>query len=362
MEPLAFQGRLRDRDHADAPVDASITFEEDALVAEAAGGHRARLPWRGLRLRRSDAGALECSSGGVTISSTEPGFQRALEAAGGNEVADALARLDGETVASPWVGRLGCTLALGVAVFIAVRLPACFTAVTEGVAEEVPYSVDEAIGEFASDQVPVEGGTVSDPVLREAVQVMVDRLAPHRSLADAEFRFRIVDNDLVNAFALPGGHIVVFTGLLETAETPEEVAGVLAHEIAHVTQRHGIRQVVKAAGLTAVIGITLGDLSGLESLIVEVLQNGYGRDAESEADAEGVRMMVAARLDPRGLARFFERLDAEQEVEIPEWLSTHPDSLARASRVQALAAEAGAVDWEPLAIDWDAVKAALEAR
>lgn len=360
MESLSYPGRLRDRDHAEAPLDATLTFEAEALVATTASGHVQRIPWLGMRLRRSDAGAIECSSGGITASSVDPDFLRALEAAGGNDLANQVASLEGESVANPWVGRLGCTLALGLLVLALLKMPACFTRTTEGIAEEIPYSVDEAIGEFASDNMPVEGGVVSEDVLREAVQTMIDRISPHRSLEEAEFQFRIVENEMVNAFALPGGHVVVFTGLLEAAETPEEVAGVIAHELAHVTRRHGIRQVVKAAGLTAVISVTLGDLSGLESLVVEVLQNGYGRDAETEADEEGVRMLVEARIDPRGMARFFERLAEEQEIDMPEWLSTHPDSLRRATRVHELAAAACDVEWEPLDIDWDAVQAALE--
>jgi len=242
-----------------------------------------------------------------------------------------------------------------------------FRAAVGATVDSLPYEVDQAIGESVWGQMDLGGEEVDDPVVRDAIQVMLDRLAPHRSLEEAEFTFKVIDSEVINAFALPGGFIVVFTGLMCEADSPEQVAGVIAHEIAHVTERHGLRRLAHGLGIWAAVSLVSGNTDILTSMALELFTltrvNDYSQDQESEADLEGTRMLVAARIDPAGLADFFAKLEA-QGGELPDslaWFSSHPQHRERVRAIQAHAAELGAPEeYEPLDLDWEAVLAALE--
>jgi Zn-dependent protease with chaperone function len=230
----------------------------------------------------------------------------------------------------------------------------------------LPTDIDRALGDAAFEDMALEGPVVDDPVIVGFVDEVVDRLDDHASVPGFEFRVLVVDAEVVNAFALPGGQIVVFTGLLRAADDAEEVAGVLAHEMAHVTRRHGMRNVAHGAATWLAVSLLLGDANGwvlfAGQLAATAKSNGYSRVQESDADAEGVRMMMAGGLDPSGLARFFARLQAMPGSELAgamTWLSTHPDHQSRIDHVHELAASITAAPRQPLTADFGAVKAAL---
>jgi predicted Zn-dependent protease len=178
--------------------------------------------------------------------------------------------------------------------------------------------------------------------------------SPHR------YRWLVADSPAVNAFAAPGGIVVVNAGLIRAAGSPEEVAGVLAHEIAHAELRHGLRAMVKGAGLRLLAALALGDYSGtvLAEGAKQLTELGFSREAEREADRDGLRRLVAARIDPAGMVRFFEKLAQEESLAPPELLSTHP---ATEERLAGLRREAAALrgEWRPLAVDLAAARAAL---
>ncbi|UCE03661.1 MAG: M48 family metallopeptidase [Candidatus Latescibacterota bacterium] len=168
----------------------------------------------------------------------------------------------------------------------------------------------------------------------------------------------LVENDAANAFAVPGGTIVVWTGLVRSSERAEELAGVVAHEIQHVVQRHSMTALVRAMGLRAALTLLFDSSGALGNLVAEMAASmgelRFSRTQEREADAEALRMLRAAGIDPRGLGDFFARL-AVTTREPPPFLSTHPSSRERASRI---AAESGS--FRALSIDWGAVQADLE--
>lgn len=230
----------------------------------------------------------------------------------------------------------------------------------------LPTDVDRSLGDAAFEDMQLEGPVVDDPVVVGFVDEIVDRLDDHASVQGFEFRVLVVDAEVVNAFALPGGQIVVFTGLLRAADDAEEVAGVLAHEMAHVTRRHGMRNMAHGAATWLAVSLLLGDANGwvlfAGQLAATAKSNGYSRVQESDADAEGVRMMMAAGLDPDGLARFFARLQAMPGSELAgamNWLSTHPDHQSRIDHVHELGASLPAAPRQPLTADFAAVKAAV---
>ncbi len=147
----------------------------------------------------------------------------------------------------------------------------------------LPVSVDETIGTLVIEQVDV-GELVVDPVVVGAIEEIVARLSPHVVLGEVLFQVRVVDSPVVNAFALPGGYIVVYAGLISESDSAEQVAGVLGHEMAHVTLRHGLQRVAQSVGLIAAIQLFLGDTQGLVTLGAKILQtatlNSYSRTQE----------------------------------------------------------------------------------
>jgi predicted Zn-dependent protease len=156
--------------------------------------------------------------------------------------------------------------------------------------------------------------------------------------------------------------VVVFTGLMKKAESGEEVAGVLSHELNHVLQRHGLERIVKNLGLMTVAAIIFGNHQGLVGMMkqlgVELFTLKFGREQETEADLTGLQLLQRAKIDPSGMIRFFERLSEKDEGRM-EWLSTHPMSTARAERLKAELAVLPKKLPEPFRFDWKQVQASL---
>ena len=142
------------------------------------------------------------------------------------------------------------------------------------------------------------------------------------------YRWFIAERPEVNAFAAPGGVVVVFRGLIDAVASPEELAGVLAHEVAHAELRHSLQGLVKSLGLRALMSIALGGAadSMLADAATRMTELRFSRDAEREADANGLQRLVTARISPEGMVRFYERLASEKRSSPPVILSTHPAS------------------------------------
>ncbi|HXV67517.1 MAG TPA: M48 family metallopeptidase [Nitrospira sp.] len=228
--------------------------------------------------------------------------------------------------------------------------------------ERIPVEWEQKLGESAYADFLAHQEIVKEGMAVSAVEEMIQRLVEQIPDNPYQFKVTVVRSDVVNAFALPGGFIVVFTGLMKKAERAEEVAGVMGHELNHVLQRHGLERIVKQLGLMAVVAIIVGDQQGLVGLMrqvgVELLTLKFGRQQETEADLTGLQLLHRARIDPSGMIRFFERLSEKDEGRT-EWLSTHPMSSARAERLKAELAAMSKQTAEPFTFDWAKVRASL---
>lgn len=168
---------------------------------------------------------------------------------------------------------------------------------------------------------------------------------------------RVVNSKHRNAFALPGGQVLVLRGLIEFAFGPNEIAGVLAHELAHIEHRHPLQIAIERTSGAFVIGLLFGDAVGFSvvgTAASAMLQGYYSRDMEAEADERGLALMQAAGFRTTALGEFFERL-ARQEPDLPgifSALSTHPDTGERAARARAAGTGGGAAlsaaEWQAL--------------
>jgi beta-barrel assembly-enhancing protease len=216
--------------------------------------------------------------------------------------------------------------------------------IAEYVANRIPISWEQKFGDRMFAQFENDGTILTNSPWAPAVSNITTRLLPAVSKSGYEFKFHIKQDTNVNAFAIPGGHVVILTGLLEHADSAEEVAGVLAHEIAHVTRRHSLRNIVKSAGLLVVLQAAVGDASGLLAMAAEasryLLEQKFSRDYEREADDQGWSYFIAANIDPRGMTRFFEklkRLTADSPMGTMEnslsLINTHPATQERIDRL-----------------------------
>jgi Zn-dependent protease with chaperone function len=211
-------------------------------------------------------------------------------------------------------------------------------------AGRVPVPWEERLGEAVVRE--LAGTACRDPARVQAIDRIVARLVATSPGSPYTFRVLVVDRPAVNAFAAPGGHVVVYRGLIEQATRPEELAGVLAHELQHVLRRHVTRALFQQASTGLLLTALTGDVTGVVAYGLEAARMlgtlRYSRQAEEEADAEGLRMLAAAGIDGTGLVTFFESL-AKREGSLPGalgYLSTHPSTADRIARLRALAAPA----------------------
>ncbi|TAJ10828.1 MAG: M48 family metallopeptidase [Nitrospirae bacterium] len=253
-------------------------------------------------------------------------------------------------------------VALGSIVGLILLLWLGSDALVQMAVNRIPVEWEQPIGEAARSQFLAGQTIVKEGPAVAAVQEITKRLADAAPGNPYKFEVTLVRSDVVNAFALPGGYVVVFTGLLKKSESPEEVAGVLAHELNHVLLRHGLERIVKTAGIMAVVTIVVGDQQGLVGLAkrlgVELLTLKFGREQETQADVQGLHLLHRAKIAPNGMIRFFDRLSESDKLQV-EILSTHPMSAARAERLKAEASSLSHQDPEPFTFDWSAVQAGL---
>lgn len=196
----------------------------------------------------------------------------------------------------------------------------------------VPLSVEEKLGEASLEAIAPRFHRCRD----ESVERILRRLETTVPSSGYRFRVWIVEDESINAFAAPGGYIVVYRGLLRKTRRPEQLAAVLAHEMQHVIQRHGTKAMLRSVSLWLALAFFTGDANSAIAVMVGNLGSlAYHRADEERADQEAVQMMAAARLDPREMVSMLELLNQETP-ELPRaarYFSTHP---LTADRIEAV--------------------------
>ncbi len=255
-----------------------------------------------------------------------------------------------------WGAVAGSILAVALGLWFGADL------LVEMAVSRMPVEWEQKLGEAAYKDFLSHQDVMKEGPAVKAVEEMTQRLVEQIPDNPYKFQVTVVKSDVVNAFALPGGYVVVFTGLMKKADNGEEVAGVLGHELNHVLQRHGLERIVKSMGVMAAVAIIVGDQQGLIGLMrqvgVELLTLKFGRAQETEADLTGLQLVYRAKIDPNGMVTFFQKLAEKDEGRV-EWLSTHPMSSARAERLRAELAALPKRSPEPFTFEWSAVQSAL---
>jgi Zn-dependent protease with chaperone function len=232
---------------------------------------------------------------------------------------------------------------LGVCVVVTWLGSLALGAMTRAIAARVPPAWEEKTGKDAIGELQQEGLLLTNSNVVAQLEVLATPLVKVLPPGHRDLKFYVADNPLPNAFALPGGHVVVNAGLLQLADKPEELLGVLAHELAHQTRRHAIRRNIAAAGPMVIFGVFLhgqsrsGNLLALGSGVM-VFQ-GFSQDYEMEADETGWDYLVAANIDPRGLIWMLRKIETNAAARAlggiaPQAFQSHPAFDKRIARLE----------------------------
>lgn len=265
----------------------------------------------------------------------------------------------GAAPARTW--RIGWGLPLALAAGLAVMAGLYFA--LPGLARQgaalVPPALEASWGAQVADGLERQMGRCQGLAGQAALDGLVRRLAAGLPPDRAAIIIRVLNRPLVNAIALPGGQIIVFRGLLDLTQQPDELAGVLAHELTHIGERHVTAAMIRGAGIGVLATMLTGDASGaLASGAAMVFASSYSRDDEAAADRGGLGLLAKAGIGNAGFATFFERMEGRESKGdvLPTWISSHPETTARLAVVRA-AATAKPLPAALADEQWQAVKA-----
>ncbi|MFN2433348.1 MAG: M48 family metallopeptidase [Gemmatimonadota bacterium] len=245
-----------------------------------------------------------------------------------------------------WLGRW---LLWGLALAVApAALTACASAgPNKGQFNLVSLQEEWQLGDQLHRDVARQMDLVNDPVANDYINLLGQRLAAQTYYRQLPWRFHIVNDPAINAFAVPGGHLYVHTGLIKATDNVAELASVMAHELAHGVARHGTENLTKQYGFGAIASLVLGNNPAIyQQLLAQVVGGGlfakYSRDAEREADRLGLDYMYAAGYDPTGMVTMFQELLAQRRNSpggLEKFFSSHPLTEERISNTRALIAQ-----------------------
>jgi beta-barrel assembly-enhancing protease len=231
-----------------------------------------------------------------------------------------------------WIDRVGIGKASAIGLAASAALIVLIINSPALIAPLIPKSVEMKLGEAMVGD--FGGRFCSTPTGNAALAAMVKRIEPN----SADLKIHVANINMVNAVALPGNHVIIFRGLLQQAKNPDEVTGVLGHEIGHVRNHDVMEAMIRQMGLGLLLSSIGGDATGYAEM---VLSASYSRDAEADADDFSIKSMSKGKVSPLGTAGFFDGL-AQMESAAPDalntvlkYISTHPESDKRRDKYKA---------------------------
>ena len=356
-----FDGLLAQRRQVFVSLDAQ---NRRLIIHDRSGAEVNIWPLETLRRLRDDAGiGLVLCSGAV-----DPGEARLVlsNARAIAAIKAACPNLSKTTVAGRTWGKIALWLgasATALALMIFVIVPA----LAGRLAVFIPPEREARVGSSVLRQIErilskEEAGVwrCTNPKGQAALEHMVQALQHGQEFPYA-IQVGVVDHEMINAFALPGGHIIVMRGLIEMAEAPEHLAAVLAHELGHVAQRDPIEQALRAAGTAGLLSLVLGDATGGTVLALAgetLIAAKNSRAVEARADDFALAQLAQAGVSPEALAEFFELLLEEMGDPAYDmgWISSHPPSAERAAHAREAVQTARSYNKSISSHEWQAIQ------
>ena len=201
--------------------------------------------------------------------------------------------------------------------------------------EKKANKLEEELGKLLEKQILTEKDTTRHPQVYRPVIKLLHSICKANDIDSTGITMHIVDDSEINAFALPSGIMVINKGLILESENEQALAGVIGHELAHITEKHVMRRLIRELGLAMLVNMTSGSSgSGISQIMKELTSSSYDRELETEADMKAVEFLENADLDPRPFAEFMYFMSTLIEVpEALQWLSTHPESEERSKAI-----------------------------
>ncbi len=239
------------------------------------------------------------------------------------------------------------------------------SAVTGKIPPSLEVEVGNALFKGMASQQTMLDDAKTQSMIDELVAPLVENIPEKDQFT---FQFHVLHDPTINAYAVPGGNMVLHSGLILRAESPEEILGVVSHEISHVTCRHSMRQIVGTLGLFTLLQLFFGDVTGIQAVLIEggasLTTLDYSRDHEREADERGWEYLVSAGINPKGMISFFEKLKIEMgektlassAEESLSMLSTHPATQERIDRLSEKLRETDLSQISPVEYDLEALQ------
>ncbi|MCE7925416.1 MAG: hypothetical protein DYG98_20370 [Haliscomenobacteraceae bacterium CHB4] len=334
---MRFTATLHDRNqNSAAPV--TVRTEPGVLFIELENGHI--LDWTLSDLdsaRALEDGSYILQNGKRFLEVTDPGFRAGLERSFPKN------KLFRHTFFDR-IGFAGCLVAIaGILAPLLVLYFFIAPRIVEKAAEKVPPEIEKQIGDTWFHSLTAAYGT--DTALTRLVQQFYDSLGYG---SDYTMRITVVSEPVVNAFAVPGGHIVVFDSIIGIMDAPEQLAALLAHEASHIQLKHSTRSIFRELANSLMFSLMLGDYGDFSAIVArhgdELAGLSYSRKLEFEADENGMELMFASGIPLHGMADLFRRMKMAQENghnDVPDFLSTHPSMEERLGVVEQKIKERG---------------------
>jgi beta-barrel assembly-enhancing protease len=231
--------------------------------------------------------------------------------------------------------------------------------------DKITKSTEEKLGDLIWETYSSTTTEITSYKIINTVDSIVNKICDANDIDSSQIKIHVIEKDEINAFALPGNHLAIYSGLITDCDNADELAGVIAHELAHMQKNHVMKKLVKEIGMGALISLTTGNGNGgtVGEIIHMLSSSAYDRKLESEADITGVDYLIKAKINPEGLAQFLFRM-ATTEKNMPKavyWISTHPESEERAKDIMARIKVSKKQNYpKSSSADWNNIKSELD--
>lgn len=214
--------------------------------------------------------------------------------------------------------------------------------------DTISTKTEKKIGGWMIDNLDETDGAVDADSVQRIIDSLKWAICKPNKIDGSQIEVYIIKSNEVNAFALPGKYLVVYTGLIDYCNDPAELSGVMAHEIGHIQYNHVMSKVAREMGLGAVAAAAGGNTATAGRILKMLTSTAFDRRQESEADKAATEYCLKAGIDPQALASLMERIAQQRgETNLSEWVSTHPNSEKRAEAIRQQLAEAPKIMFRP---------------